>query len=137
MIDANKPVTQLIKYSRVYLLFLGVSLLFFAFKGITYALIGSFAPLLLITIILILFIFTSKKSSRALKRMMVFWAVLLLLWSSSRLLLSIVNLLVKPIPEAHVHAQLGIEGVVLSLFFLFIAMYLLKFKNGMSLNEVQ
>ena len=130
MMDLSKSVPRQIKFSYSYLTLLGITLVFFVYKGISYALIGSFVPLITITIILILFIFTSKKSPNALRQMIVFWAVLLILWSSTRLLLSIVNLFVKPVPEAHVHDQLGIGGAIFSLIFLSIAIYLWRFKKS-------
>jgi len=129
MMDISKQVSQQFKYSWAYLLLLGLTLLFYLLKGITYALIGSYIPFIFIAIILTLFAYTSKKSPKALRRMIVFWAVVLILWSSIRLLLSIVNFFIMPIPEAHVHAQLGIGGAVFSLIFLIIAIYLLKFKK--------
>ena len=129
MMDISKQVSQQFKYSWAYLLLLGLTLLFYLLKGITYALIGSYIPFIFIAIILTLFAFTFKKSPKALRRIIVFWAVVLILWSSIRLLLSIVNFFIMPIPEAHVHAQLGIGGAVFSLIFLIIAIYLLKFKK--------
>ncbi|HEY9116269.1 MAG TPA: hypothetical protein VIN11_00505, partial [Roseivirga sp.] len=97
---------------------LGLTLLFFVYKGVLYAALGSFTPLCFIGVFLLLFLYGFKKSIKLFKNSLLAWAILMMLWSGVRLLLSLVNLFVKPIPEAHVSDQLGFLGILLSLLFL-------------------
>ncbi|CAD5251372.1 MULTISPECIES: hypothetical protein [unclassified Imperialibacter] len=108
---------------------LGITLLFFLYKGISYAVIGSYVPVVFIMTIVALFLTGFYRSEKAFMRVLSLWAVLVVLWSFVRLLLSIVNQFVKPIPEGHVHDQLGIAGSLLSLAFLFAGVYLLRNRN--------
>ncbi|UZR96340.1 hypothetical protein [Chondrinema litorale] len=122
------------KANWLYATMLIATLLFFIYKGIIYAFIGSYTPLLIITSVISLFIFGLKKSNKALKRILGFWAVLIILWSITRLLFGFVNMFVKPIPEAHVSAQLGITGTLFSAIFLFFGIYLWRYKNRILLK---
>ncbi|MEQ9101114.1 MAG: hypothetical protein RIF36_25540 [Imperialibacter sp.] len=116
---------MLVKHLR-FVTILGITLLFFLYKGISYAAIGSYVPVVFIMAILALFIAGFYKSEKAFIRVLSFWAILVVLWSFVRLLLGIVNQFVKPIPEGHVHGQLGMAGSLLSLAFLFAGVYLLR-----------
>jgi len=112
-----------------FVVILGITLLFFLYKGISYAVIGSYVPVVFIMTIVALFLAGFYRSEKAFMRVLSLWAVLVVLWSFVRLLLSIVNQFVKPIPEGHVHDQLGIAGSLLSLAFLFAGVYLLRNRN--------
>ena len=129
MIYEKNQIFNQLKGHWLYSTILSLTLLFFLYKGITYAVIGSFIPLLLIVLILGLLFFGFVKSPKALRRVIGIWAALVILWSVVRLLLSIINLFVKQIPEGHVDAQLGLYGAILSMLFLFAGIYILKMKK--------
>lgn len=112
--------------NRLFSICLGLSLAYFIHKGIVYALIGSFVPLLFILTILSLILFSLKKSPTALKRSMGLWSSLIILWSTIRLSLSMINLFIKPVPEGHIDGQLGPMSILLSVAFLFAGTYIWK-----------
>lgn len=120
------PLFKAIIKNRVFWMCLSITLIFFICKGILYALIGSFVPLLFIITILCLFLFSIIKSPGAFKRTLTMWSVLLILWSATRLFLSIINKFVKHIPEGHIDGQLGLMSVLLSMTFLIFSFYMLK-----------
>lgn len=114
---------------RWYGVTLGLTLLYFLYKGLSYVVIGSYVPLLLIVVVLSLFVFSSYTSEKAFRRTISLWAILIMIWSCVRLLLTLVNQFLKPIPEGHVDGQLGILGALLSLLFLVGGIYLLRHKK--------
>lgn len=120
------PLFKAIIKNRVFWMCLSITLIFFLCKGILYALIGSFVPLLFIITILSLFLFSITKSPGAFKRTLTMWSVLLILWSATRLFLSIINKFVKNIPEGHIDGQLDLMSVLLSMTFLIFSFYMLK-----------
>lgn len=129
MNNTQRNILSILKEHLFYATALGLSLLFFLYKGFAYLIIGSYLPIALISAIVILFVLSSRKSEKSFKKIISIWAILLIIWSSVRLLLSLVNQFVKPIPESHVSEQLGILSAMLSLLFLFGAIYLLSYKN--------
>jgi len=126
MAKLTNQLLTIINQDRLLGLSLGLSLIFFIYKGVLYALIGSFVPLLVILIIIGLILFSLKKSPRALIRSIGLWSALIILWSTIRLLLTIVNLFVKPVPEGHIDGQLGPMSILLSVAFLFAGIYIWK-----------
>ncbi len=129
MKNVRKQILDVLKSNPLYLIFLVFTLAFFVYKGISYALLGSMVPLAVILIVLALLLFAMHSSVSAFKRSITLWAILLVIWSGIRILFSIVNWFIKPIPEGHVDAQLGFTGLVFSLAFLLFAIFLLKFKK--------
>ncbi|EAR15040.1 MULTISPECIES: hypothetical protein [Robiginitalea] len=117
------------EYPR-YGLVLANSLLFFLYKGVSYALIGSYIPLLVFLGVLALWYYGLSASGLGARRVARFWAFVLILWASVRLLLAGVNQFMKPVPEGHVAAQLGLGGTLLSLAVLFCGIYLWKFRKS-------
>ncbi len=113
-----------------YGLVLAISLLFFLYKGVGYALIGSYIPLLVFLGVLALWYFGLAASDLAARRVARLWAFVLILWAAVRLLLAGVNQFMKPVPEGHVAAQLGLGGTLLSLAVLFCGIYLWKFRKS-------
>lgn len=130
MTEQHNRIFSMVKQHWLYGGLLSVTLLFFLYKGFSYAIIGSYIPILVIFTILILFAFGLYKSEKAFIRILGLWSVLMILWACIRLLLSSVNQFVKPIPEGHIDAQLGIAGTLLSLAFLFCGIYLGKYKKS-------
>ena len=123
----TKLVNQLynvFRQNQLFSLILSITLLFFVYKGVHYALIGSYVPLLFIIIILCLLMVGLNKSPNVFKWSVGSWSVLIILWATVRLLLSMANLFVKPVPEGHVDGQLGLASILLSVAFLIAGIYL-------------
>lgn len=129
MTRGKQQIRKLVGEYPRYGFILGISLLFFLYKGVSYALIGSYLPLLVFLGVLALWFFGLSASALAARRVARLWAFVLILWASVRLLLAGVNQFLKPIPEGHVDAQLGLTGTLLSLAVLFCGGYLWKFRN--------
>ena len=123
-----------LKKHFLYSLVLGSTVLFFLYKGFIYLILGSYVPLILISFIIILFVLNSSKSKKMFKKTIGFWTILVIIWSLVRILLSIINQFVKPLPESHVSEQLGISDLILSLLFLSGAIYLWLNKKRMFEN---
>ena len=108
---------------------LGLSLLFFLWKGVYYAFIGSFVPLAIILIILIVLNWSRAKSAKLYTRALKFWAIVLILWAGFRLLLAIADAFIEPMNESHIHEQIGVYGSLLSLLALFFGLYLFRYSK--------
>jgi len=115
-----------IRKNRLFSLSLSITMIFFICKGILYAWIGSFVPLLIILSILSLILFSLKRSNKAFQRSIGLWSLLIIFWSTLRLLLSAINEFVKPIPEGHIDGQLGPMSILLSIAFLLAGIYIWK-----------
>lgn len=129
MNTVQRNIASGLKEHVVFTVVLGLTLLFFLYKGLTYALIGSYVPLGFILAILIFLVLASRSSKKVFKRMLGIWTILLMVWSVVRLLLILINLFIKPIPESHVSEQLGVFGGLLSVLFLLGAIYLLRYRK--------
>lgn len=106
------------KKNRSFLFVLSVSLLFFIIKGVRYALIDSYIPLLFI------FFFSVGFSAWFFNRKKIFkialgsWGVVLMLWSLMRLAIPILMEVAPGVTEAHIRAQFSVVEVLISLWFL-------------------
>ena len=125
----QQHILNTLKHNSIFLAVLGLSLLFFLYKGVLYLIIGSYVPMIVILIIMTLFLFSSRKSESGFKKTIGLWAILLIIWSMVRLLLSLTNQFIKPIPESHVSEQLGVLGTIFSLLMLFGGIYLWRNKS--------
>lgn len=131
MNTVQRNIVSGLKQHVVYMVVLALTLLFFLYKGLTYAFIGSYVPLGFIGAIVIFLLLASRRSKKAFKRMLGIWAILLMVWSVVRLLLILVNLFIKPIPESHVSEQLDVLGGLISVLFLLGAIYLLRYRKNL------
>ncbi len=129
MNKTQQNIFRILKKHFVYSTALGFTLLFFLYKGFVFLIIGSYIPLILISVIVILFVLCSSHSKKSFKRIINIWAIILIVWSSARLLLSLINQLVKQVPQSHISEQLNIFSGLLSLLFLYFAINLLRFKK--------
>lgn len=121
--------TQLLKTiteNRVFSFVLSLTLIFFLYKGVLYAFIGSFVPVVFIITVLSLFFYSITKSHKAFKRTVALWSGLLILWSSTRILLSIINQFVKHVPEGHIDGQLDLTSNLVSFTILVCSLYMLN-----------
>lgn len=103
-----------------------LSLLFFWRKGIQYAVIGSYVPLLIILVFTGLFLLLAQRRSSRLFIALRIWAILLVCWAAARILFAVVNLTVQPFNEYHLSAQFGWMGLLLSLLILGCAIILFR-----------
>ncbi|WP_400079739.1 hypothetical protein [Winogradskyella sp. R77965] len=114
------------KAGAKFYLVLGFSLLFFLRKGIQYAFIGSYVPIIIILIVISLLVCSKVKSLKFHKKAIKLWSVLLIIWSIFRILMTIIILFLKSINESHIYEQLGVFGFLLSLIIMFIGVYLYR-----------
>ncbi|RZT00156.1 hypothetical protein [Aquimarina brevivitae] len=114
--------------SVFYFLILTISVFAFVVKGLVYASLGSFIPLILATGVFALFVIFRTKP-KVLSRILFWWAIGMILWSLIRFLIGGINNFVKPLTENHLHEQLGIQGTIISLLFFVIGILLLRKKN--------
>ena len=136
MKEQQRHIFTQLKENRGYGTVLGLSLLFFLYKGILYALMGSYVPILFIGAIILLFMLGFNSSEKVFKRVLLMWSLLLILWAFVRLLLGGVNQFLKPIPEGHIDGQLGIMGALLSLSILAGGVYLWRGKRSVGEGRV-
>lgn len=120
-------------YPKFYMA-LGLSLVFFIRKGIQYALIGSYVPILIILSVIIPLVWGEKQSARIYKRVIRFWSVLLMLWAFFRIFMAIVIWFFKSISESHVTAQFTVFGFILSVLFLIFGCFIFS-KSKVIQNE--
>ena len=115
-----------LKHNRQLSIPLVISLLFFLRKGVQYALIGSYIPLLVILVVLGIFAKAILSNPRGLIYMSRIWAAILSLWSIMRILFSVVHLTVKPFNEQNLHQQFGFGGLLLSLVVFILAIMIFR-----------
>ena len=116
------------KYRTFYTVILFLSLLLFLAKGIQYAILGSYIPLILALVICAIF-YLNQKKKKALNILIKIWAFLIIIWSLLRLLIGTADRFGKELMENHLQENLGITGSLISLMFLIIGFYLLGKKR--------
>jgi len=102
---------------KLYLL-LGISMLYFVYKGVTYALIGSYVPLVFIMTVLILFYWSLRSTKKVHRSVIRLWSVLIILWSLVRLTLWIGFNLSSSLRESHMREQFTVSQNTLSILML-------------------
>ena len=105
---------------------LGVSLLYFLLKGISYALIGSYVPILFITIIMLLFYGSFGARLKKHYQLLKFWAILIIIWAAIRLGLSIILKIDTTLTESHLREQFGMVQLFLSIGMLICGIGIIK-----------
>lgn len=116
-----KPAPQHVFYALLI-----ASLGFFLYKGLHYALLGSWVPLLFILLILSCFGMGWRLSTKVLRRVLRLWATLLILWSVARLLIPLSFWLTPGITETHIRDQFTVMQYGLTLAMLLAGTYLLR-----------
>lgn len=119
-------IDQISKNQGFYIPF-ALSILFFLRKGVQYAIIGSFIPLVFILtmIMLIALIFISEKK-KPIKLISRTWAIIIMIWSIIRILLSIAQLTLKSLNEYHLSNQFGFWGMALSISMLSVSILMMR-----------
>lgn len=119
LIENNKIRKQLI-------LSLGISLLFFIVKGIKYAVIESYIPLLFVVVIITALFLCYKVSLKAFRRMLRFWACIIIIWSVIRLIFCIYLEFDTKLTESHLREQFGLWHNLMSIIMLVIGITLIR-----------
>lgn len=119
---------------KLFFLLMSLSLLFFLIKGIRYALIDSFVPLIFISLIFISLMTYTSKVKKYFKFSIWNWGILLLVWSSIRLIIPILFAITPNLTETHIREQFVIHEHLISLAMLSIGIYLLKNANKICYN---
>jgi len=114
-----------ISKQRLFYVLLAISLAFFFIKGIRYALIGSYVPLLFIGVVGLLFLLGKNTNSKVTRRVIRFWAICLFLWAGGVLFVEVVFQFVS-ITEAHIRDQFTVWQNLLIALFMFTAIYLMR-----------
>ncbi|WP_412561248.1 hypothetical protein [Winogradskyella sp. MIT101101] len=117
----NKPRT-------LYTVILVLSLFLFLIKGIQYAVLGSYIPLVLALVICMLF-YLNRKNKKSLDILIKIWALLIIIWSLLRLLIGTADQFGKELMENHLQENLGVTGSLISLLFLVVGFYLFNKKR--------
>ncbi|TMM57360.1 hypothetical protein FEE95_12815 [Maribacter algarum] len=120
--------------SKVLYSLLGLSVLFFLVKGVTYASIGSYVPILFITIAIIILGWSFTRCNKVHRHIIRFWAILIILWASIRLVLWIVLEIDTTLTESHLREQFGIVQNIISLLMLLIGIKIIREVKQRKLN---
>lgn len=117
-------------------LYLSLSILFFLRKGIQYAAIGSYIPLLIIVGFILVFTLSPQKERVYFIRITKIWAILIIIWSTIRLFISIVHLTIKPFDGSfHLSQQFNSYNLMLSIVMLIFGIFIFKSLNKKKLKD--
>ncbi|MEM8900210.1 MAG: hypothetical protein AAGC85_18995 [Bacteroidota bacterium] len=103
-----------------------LSLLFFLRKGVQYAMIGSYVPLVVIILPSVLMALTILQKRKTFLLLSKAWAIILIIWSVGRLFIASVNLAIPTFDEYHLNNQLGGFGFILSILMLSLGILILR-----------
>ncbi|WP_299335063.1 hypothetical protein [uncultured Psychroserpens sp.] len=126
---------QLLITNKHFFIALALSLSLFVFKGIQYAIIGSFVPMIFILSILLLFFFTFKRSIKSALKAIKFWAILLIFWAIARLTIQILFYVTPNITETHIRDQFTLIQNIISIFVILLGIYLIKNRSNLVNNS--
>lgn len=101
------------------------SLLFFLRKGIQYAMINSYIPLLIIGWVLFSLSMAIRLNKNIFLHISRVWAITIMVWSIVRILISVVNYATNTFDEYHLSNQFGIYGISLSIVMFTIGMMIM------------
>lgn len=120
-----------IKTNKDLYIVLTITLLFFYRKGIQYALLDSYIPLLVI-IALSLFIWVSMYLFKGIRLAIKIWSVFLILWALIKLLLFIAMSFLDELSNSHIYHQFGIVGLLSSILILCFGIYIFRKSKKLS-----
>ncbi len=123
----------MMKISKLYFL-IGISIVFFFVKGIQYAIIGSYIPLLLVLIILCGLLWSFFKNKNAHRKILNTWGVLIIIWAVARFGVWIMFEIDQSLSETHVREQFGILQHLISIIMLIIGVTILRIKKSAGNN---
>lgn len=116
------------KFSKLFIL-TGISIIFFLVKGIQYAIIGSYVPLLLVLIVLGSLYLSFSKSIKAHRAILRIWAVLIIIWAVARFIVWVMFEVDQNLSETHIREQFGIFQHIISIAMLFIGIIIFRTKT--------
>ncbi|MEO1033660.1 MAG: hypothetical protein AAFX55_19910 [Bacteroidota bacterium] len=117
---------DIIRSNKVIFLPLILSLLFFIRKGIQYALIGSYIPVIvsIIFVVSLILTFNSRKSTFFLVSKI--WGIVVIIWAMARVFISVMNNITAVFDEYHLSTQFGILGLLVSAIMVLFGIILVK-----------
>lgn len=115
-----------INQSKTLYALLGVSLLFFLIKGLNYALIGSYTPILFIIIVMVLLYGSFGLKQKRHYKIITFWAILIIIWTVTRLGISIILKIDTTLTESHLREQFGFIQQLISIGMLGLGIGMIK-----------
>jgi hypothetical protein len=116
------------KFSKLFIL-TGISIIFFLVKGIQYAIIGSYVPLLMVLIVLGSLYLSFSKSIKAHRAILRIWAVLIIIWAVARFIVWVMFEVDQNLSETHIREQFGIFQHIISIAMLFIGIIIFRTKT--------
>mgnify|MGYP000722385210 CR=1 FL=1 len=119
-------ISNQITSSKVLYALLGLSLLFFLIKGIIYALIGSYVPILFILVMIIILSWGFNRCSKVHLSIIRFWGILLIIWGIIRLGLGGYLQFDTNLTESHLREQFGLFQNLVSIGMLVIGIKLFR-----------
>jgi len=129
---SNEIIMETITKHKLFFTLLSLSLFFFLIKGIRYAFIGSFVPIIFITLISLSLITFANKEKKHFKIAIWNWGLILILWSAVRFVIPILFALTPNLTETHIREQFVIPEFLISFIMLSIGIYLLRNVNKTS-----
>ncbi|MCK8520147.1 hypothetical protein M0D21_01095 [Aquimarina sp. D1M17] len=126
-----KQQLHFIKTNKYLYIALTATLLFFFRKGIQYALLDSYIPLLVI-IALALFIWVSIYLLKGIRLAIKIWSVFLILWALIKLLLFVAMSFLDELSNSHIYHQFGIVGLLSSILILCFGIYIFRKSRKLS-----
>lgn len=107
-----------------------LSALFFLGKGIQYAVIGSFIPLVIIISFLVLLALSLRERKKGDTLILRVWAILLIIWSILRIVISIIHNTIRPFDGSlHLTQQFSITTMILSILMLILGTFMFRSLN--------
>ncbi|MEM8507890.1 MAG: hypothetical protein AAF717_08670 [Bacteroidota bacterium] len=103
-----------------------LSLLFFLRKGIQYAILGSYIPLLVIALFVVLMSITIRANATLFLYLSRIWAGVLIVWSLIRIGIAVVNYATTTFDEYHLSNQFGMSGILISALMLAIGITMIR-----------
>ena len=104
-----------------------LSFLFFLRKGIQYAFLESYIPLVFIAVPLVFLAVSLGINKRFFFIIARIWGILIIGWSVLRLFIAITNYLFPTFDEYHLSSQFGILGSLLSVFILSLGVLIFRY----------
>ena len=103
----------------------------FLMKGVSYIFLESYIPVILASIILAILALLQNKP-KASRTFIKLWSLALILWALARLLILSLDTFIKPLMEFHLQQELGGSGILISLIFLGLGVFLWRGKKNFS-----
>lgn len=114
------------KNKHKYLGALILSLLFFLIRGVIYAWIGSYVPLIFVTVFVITFIYLLIGEAAFAPLIVKVWSWFLIIWGVIRLAIPMMFYIAPNVTESHIRSQFTVLEFLMSILAIGIGIYLFK-----------